>query len=304
MRNGAHELAPEEYRKLDVQLIGAVEPTVTSATELEQIVAAGKQRRATSATHCNAASSRSHAVLRLTCVLADGATGRLTLVDCAGSERKEDNVYHSAEQRKETAEINASLYALKECVRMRKMQQRRLVSVADGGAVSGGGGGHVHVPYRSSHLTRVLMECFVRPDAQLGVIGTVSPASTDTEHSMSTLKTVGLIGGCDDGDGVFEVKEDVSRHLKIEVDGRVTETAVERVVAPVRWSNAHIRAFMQRVGNEKFAGVTVPLSLVGRDVVRMSPLALQKICGGDKKLAEALHDKIRDEIQKCSSKTK
>ena len=42
--------------------------------------------------------------------------------------------------------------------------------------VEGRGGGHVHVPYRSSHLTRVLMECFVRPDAQLGVIGTVSPA--------------------------------------------------------------------------------------------------------------------------------
>jgi kinesin family protein 2/24 len=76
-------------------------------------------RRATSATHCNAASSRSHAVLRLTCQLAPRAgdeypaTGRLTLVDCAGSERKEDNMHHSAEQRKETAEINASLYALK-----------------------------------------------------------------------------------------------------------------------------------------------------------------------------------------------
>ena len=76
---------PSEYRKLDVQLIGACEPTVRSVSELETIVAAGKARRATSATHCNAASSRSHAVLRLTCCLASGATGRLTLVDCAGS---------------------------------------------------------------------------------------------------------------------------------------------------------------------------------------------------------------------------
>jgi len=293
--NGAHgSMDPAEYRKLDVQLIGACEPTVCSVAELETIVAAGKARRATSATHCNAASSRSHAVLRLTCCLASGATGRLTLVDCAGSERKEDNVHHSAEQRRETAEINASLYALKECVRMRKMQHQRPE-----------GGGHVHVPYRSSHLTRVLMECFVRPDAQLGVIGTVSPASVDTEHSVSTLKTVGLIGGCEDGDGVVEEREDVSKNLKIGEDGAVTETVVERVVAPVRWSNAHIRAFMERAGNEKFAGrVTVPLSLVGRDVVRMSPLALQKICGGDKKLAEALHNKIRDEIQRCSSKTR
>ena len=225
-------------------------------------------------------------------------------MDCAGSERKEDNVHHSAEQRKETAEINASLYALKECVRMRKMHLSRMeVRAANGaGAASGG---HVHVPYRSSHLTRVLMECFVRPAAQLGVIGTVSPASTDTEHSMSTLKTVGLIGGCEDGDKIFEQKEDVSKNLKIEQDGRVTETVVERIVAPVRWSNAHIVAFMSKPGNEKFAGkVTVPASLVGRDIVRMSPLALQKICGGDAKLAEALHVKIRDEIQRCSSKTR
>ena len=293
--HGAHGHSdPSAYHKLDVQLIGACEPTVCSVAELETIVAAGKARRATSATHCNASSSRSHAVLRLTCCLASGATGRLTLVDCAGSERKEDNVHHSAEQRKETAEINASLYALKECVRMRKMQHQRPE-----------GGGHVHVPYRSSHLTRVLMECFVRPDAQLAVIGTVSPASMDTEHSVSTLKTVGLIGGREDGDGVVEEREDVPKNLKIGEDGAVTETVVERVVAPVRWSNAHIRAFMERPGNEKFAGrVTVPLSLVGRDIVRMSPLALQKICGGDKKLAEALHNRIRDEIQRCTSKTR
>ena len=296
-----------EYRKLDVQLIGAVEPEVRTANELEAIIAAGKSRRATSATHCNAASSRSHAVLRLTCVLKNGGglTGRLTLVDCAGSERKEDNVHHSAEQRKETAEINASLYALKECVRMRKMQHQRFGQPGASAPGAGTGGGHVHVPYRSSHLTRVLMECFVRPDAQLGVIGTVSPASTDTEHSVSTLKTVGLIGGGEDGEGATETKEDVSRNLEMDDDGVVTEAVVERVVAPVRWSNAHIKAWLQKPGQEKFAArVNVPPSLVGRDIVRMSAMALQKICGGDKKLAEALHNKLRDEIARCSSKNR
>ena len=297
---------PSEYRKLDVQLIGAVEPEVRTAEELEAIIQAGKSRRAVSATHCNAASSRSHAVLRLTCVLdrgpAAGEVGRLTLVDCAGSERKEDNMHHSAEQRRETAEINASLYALKECVRMRKMQHQRFGVNGNG---EGTGGGHVHVPYRSSHLTRVLMECFVRPDAQLGVIGTVSPASTDTEHSVSTLKTVGLIGGGEDGDGVSEEKEDVSKNLSVGEDGTVVEATAERVVAPVRWSNAHIKAWLAKPGNEKIAGrVTVPSTLVGRDIVRMSAMALQKICGGDKKLAEVLHNKIRDEIARCSSRSR
>ena len=295
-------LEPHEYRQLDVQLLGAVEPVATSAEELGAIIAAGKSRRATSATQCNAASSRSHAVLRLTCQLANGATGasgRLTLVDCAGSERKEDNVHHSAEQRKETAEINASLYALKECVRMRRMQHQRFGFNGEGGA----GGGHVHVPYRSSHLTRVLMECFVRPDAQLGVIGTVSPASIDTEHSVSTLKTVGLIGGGEEGEGVHEEKEDVPKNLEVRVDGSVSEARVERLVAPVRWSNAHIRAWLAKPGNERFAvKVSVPSTLLGRDIVRMSPSALQNLCGGDAKLAQALHNRLRDEIARCSAR--
>ena len=76
----------------------------------------GKSRRATEATDINSGSSRSHAVLQL---LVEGfeptGTGKkraakrglLTLVDCAGSERKEDSNGHSKERQKETVEINA-----------------------------------------------------------------------------------------------------------------------------------------------------------------------------------------------------
>ena len=68
-------------------------------------------------------------------------------------------MYHDAERRKEAAEINASLYALRECVRYRRMQRE-----AEAGA---GPTAHVHVPYRSSQLTRVLMECFVKEQASV-----------------------------------------------------------------------------------------------------------------------------------------
>ena len=58
----------------------------------------------------NAVSSRSHAVLRITLINPESATeGRLTLVDCAGSERKEDSMYHDKERQRESTEINASL---------------------------------------------------------------------------------------------------------------------------------------------------------------------------------------------------
>lgn len=39
--------------------------------------------------------------------------GTMTFVDLAGSERAWDSMYHDAEQRKQTAEINASLSCLK-----------------------------------------------------------------------------------------------------------------------------------------------------------------------------------------------
>ena len=94
--------------------------------------------------------------------------GKLVLVDCAGSERKEDSAYHAAERRKEGAEINASIYALKECMR----------------AMTSGAS---HVPFRNNLLTRALKDNFTTPGAQIAVIATVSPTATDTEHSIGLL---------------------------------------------------------------------------------------------------------------------
>ena len=43
------------------------------------------------------------------------AGGVFTMVDLAGSERRQDSASHDAARRKESAEINSSLLALKEC---------------------------------------------------------------------------------------------------------------------------------------------------------------------------------------------
>lgn len=47
----------------------------------------------------------------------------------------------------------------------------------------------------------------MRPDAHLAVIATVSPIPTDTEHSISTLRTVCAIAGYNDSDMVEEKQE-------------------------------------------------------------------------------------------------
>lgn len=89
---------------------GASEPLVESADHLLRLLRLGKKRRATAATDVNGGSSRSHAVCQLIIERKEergeddddkwGAergrgSGLLTLVDCAGSERKEDSMYHS-----------------------------------------------------------------------------------------------------------------------------------------------------------------------------------------------------------------
>mmetsp|Transcript_64371 Transcript_64371/g.112340 ORF Transcript_64371/g.112340 Transcript_64371/m.112340 type:complete len:765 (+) Transcript_64371:19-2313(+) len=158
-------------------IVGANEVLVRSSEEFQKSWREGLGRRATASHGRNEESSRSHCV----CVLemppaspgssraGGSSSGSLILVDCAGTERRQDTDQHSAERTRESAEINASLHALKECIRCR---------------------GREHVPYRGSYLTRVLHESFTRPGSCLSAIGTIAPAALDIEHSLATLRTL------------------------------------------------------------------------------------------------------------------
>ncbi|KAK3254828.1 hypothetical protein CYMTET_35971, partial [Cymbomonas tetramitiformis] len=228
----------------------------------------------------------SHAVLRVTVQWGDGRLGRLTLVDCAGSERKEDSMYHNAERRKEAAEINGSLYALRECIRFRRMarEQREAGAKAQ----------HVHVPYRSSSLTRVLMECFTKDEARMAVIATVSPNPTDTEHSIQTLRTACMISGQDGA--CRETKEDVTMIEQMEHEAK-------RQVAPVHWTCEDIKMWLSRVNKGAFKGVAerVPASLNGRAFVRMNTTMLANMAGVKDTVAEEIYHSLRKEIAKVDA---
>jgi len=168
--------------------------------------------RSTQSTSANRTSSRSHALISLTIGTRTSESGVLTLLDCAGSEWAADSSTHDAARRREGAEINASLHALKNCVRAQAQKER----LAARGAAKGASG--VRVPYRDALLTRLLRDCFeppapsptvqpARPAApppaiptpgsgsllparRIAIIGCVSPGAADTEHSTSTLRTV------------------------------------------------------------------------------------------------------------------
>merc|ERR1719162_1702972 len=158
-----------------------VEVDVANATELLAIINMAGKLRATAATGVHDQSSRSHALCRIFVREAgqEGCDdeGSLTLVDLAGTEHRIDNAEHNAERQREGAKINASLAALKECIRATAA-------------------GAKFVPFRRNRLTQLLRGCFAstRPHPTI-VIATVSPCSKDTEHSLNSLRHACIMDG-------------------------------------------------------------------------------------------------------------
>jgi len=144
------------------------------------LITYGASVRATQATASNDTSSRSHAICTITIQeavgdrLVDG--GRLLLVDLAGSERAQDTLSNNDQRRKEGAEINKSLLALKECIRAMESTQG-------------------HVPFRQNKLTMILRDSFVGTKEQTRIImlACVSPGKPSADHSLNTLRYAELL---------------------------------------------------------------------------------------------------------------
>lgn len=130
--------------------------------------------RTTHSTEANDTSSRSHAICQISLRddESDKLRGKLSLVDLAGSERGSDTKSHNSQRRTESAEINTSLLALKECIRALDMNKS----------------GTKHVPYRGSKLTLILKDCFTSSQAKTTMIATVSPGASSADHSVNTLR--------------------------------------------------------------------------------------------------------------------
>jgi kinesin family protein 2/24 len=260
---------------------GATTITVTSADQLMSHISDAIARRETDATQANATSSRSHAI----CTLSIGSTGILTLVDLAGSERKEDSMYHDATKRKEGAEINASLHALKECIRMRAIQQNQ--SAAEKSSK------HVHIPYRGHNLTKVLKNSFSDRDAMTVVIATTSPGVSDTEHSMSTLDTVCMISGSEAVDKTADVRE---------VEDWKPD--VEEVVHVKLWTAEAVDAWVRKTKGGQFGDIKLQSGMDGKALLRLNSQRLQGCFGNHrdaKSLGDNLFKAIREEVARCDA---
>lgn len=266
-----------------VHVKGTEEVPVRSADALLGLVRAGNAQRSSRATGKNDNSSRSHSVLKI--VLRDarsseregpGARGSITLVDLAGSERGEDSKGHDASRMKEAAEINSSLMCLKDCIRLRATAELS--------------GKEIRVPYRSSKLTQVLKDSFVDRNSRTGVIATISPIPSDTEHTVNTLRHASLMKS-----GASDITE-TTVTVKNEAQWQAEQAPLP--TKPAMWSHEEVIAWMSEADKGIYAPFVsnVQRSITGKNFVRLPKARFVMICNGDELLGEALFQAVRDEI--------
>jgi kinesin family protein 2/24 len=259
---------------------GAVELFPKTPEELCTIMQMAQSRRATSATDANSVSSRSHAVCTLRLCESEG---QLMLVDCAGTERKKDSMYHSRECQQEGADINSSLHALKECVRY----------LATNGKVPS------HA-YRASSLTKVLADAFLRgrsgsTGAQLSVICTASPCATDTEHTISTMRTGVMLAG--QGDNAAHEEKQMLMDM-------IPKKA--RLLHPKQWSSEQVFEWLATVDNGQLEDIAdaIPQNFTGQMLVRLTEGRCVQLCGGSERRGRQLFHLLHQEIQRVDMSRK
>ncbi|KAM4548315.1 kinesin-like protein KIF14 [Odontesthes bonariensis] len=187
---------------------------VSSYGDIQGWLELGNKQRATAATGMNDKSSRSHSVFTLVMTqtkteFVEGEehdhsiSSRINLVDLAGSERC-NSAKTSGDRLREGASINKSLLTLGKVISA--LSEQALTRKK------------VFIPYRESVLTWLLKES-LGGNSKTAMIATVSPAGSNVEESLSTLRYAQQARTIIN---VAKVNEDTSakliRELKAEVD--------------------------------------------------------------------------------------
>ncbi|XP_073347394.1 kinesin-like protein KIF2C isoform X2 [Pagrus major] len=235
-----------EDDRQQVQVVGLEEVYVSTAEEVIKMIQMGSACRTSGQTSANANSSRSHAILQIVLRRNDRAStlhGKFSLVDLAGNERGTDVSSNDRSTLVETAEINRSLLALKECI-------RSLGKNSD------------HIPFRMSTLTKVLRDSFIGEKSRTCMIAMVSPGMASCEYTMNTLRyadRVKELNGNSMSSGAAKVQEplDSSTEEESVVDASVYDAISqvaeleEKVYVELKRVNDFVKAMEQTSYNIK-----------------------------------------------------
>ncbi|NWS86376.1 KIF14 protein, partial [Toxostoma redivivum] len=208
------QLRVREHPVLGPYVEGLTVNVVRSYSDIQSWLQLGNKQRATAATVMNDKSSRSHSVFTLVMTQTKvdfvneekcdrRLTSHINLIDLAGSECC-TKAQTTGERLKEGVSINKSLLTLGRVISALSKQSQN--------------GRKTFIPYRESVLTWLLKES-LGGNSQTTMIATVSPASSSTEETLSTLRyakqACSIIN-------IAKVNEDVNvkliRELKAEIE--------------------------------------------------------------------------------------
>ncbi|CAF1214547.1 unnamed protein product [Didymodactylos carnosus] len=169
--NAGKRLFVREDGEKHVNVINLKEILLEHLKQLRGVIENGLSRRHHGRSAFNSNSSRSHAVFQLMLKRKQDnkINFRLVFIDLAGSERAHDAQNNQRQTRREGAQINWSLLALKECIRSIDLV-------------------HSHAPFRQSKLTHILRESLVGSNTRTCLMANVSPADDCCQCSLNTLQ--------------------------------------------------------------------------------------------------------------------
>lgn len=284
-----------------IHVRGSVHQVCNSPDALYHIIHRAMALRHTEGTDVNSQSSRSHCFTRIFLKQHDrdnpdaepNVYGYLTLVDLAGSERNEDSMFHNAERRKECAQINTSLMALKNCVRMLCENEK---------ALRNGKPANNHIPYRDHKLTMLLKSTFTGKDSKTVVIATCSPIPTDTEHTINTLKHVGLMNVYDiDSQNKYPI-ETIFNVKDLEDETELKKKNLP-ILAPAKWNHQQTVMWLSTVQGGKFRKFVENFgtAIDGKQLMRFTKMRYEQCCDNNEKAGQALRDCFLNEIERYNS---
>ncbi|XP_004862325.1 kinesin-like protein KIF14 [Heterocephalus glaber] len=241
---------------------------ISSYSDIQSWLQLGNKQRATAATGMNDKSSRSHSVFTLVMTqtkteIVEGEehdhriTSRINLVDLAGSERCSAS-HTSGDRLKEGVSINKSLLTLGKVISALSEQANRK---------------RVFIPYRESVLTWLLKES-LGGNSKTAMIATISPAASNIEETLSTLRYANqarLIVN------IARVNEDMNAKLIREL-----KAEIEKLKAAQR-NNLNIDPERYRLCRQEITSLRMKLHQQERDMAEMQRVWKEKFEQAEKR---------------------
>ena len=160
------------------------------------------------------------------------------------------------QHQRESADINLSLMALKDCFRARYEGRR--------------------IPYRAAPLTRVLRKCF--DECSVAIVATLSASPEDLIHSLYSLETVCLMA------------PSLKNKTVVETSRLFAETGSVVGGDPMEWSAEQFHRWLLTSENGRFSHVVVPEGTTGKELLGMNGAALGALFAGAGREGRAAHE--------------